>query len=716
MNRFSDWVLGHRLLVVLAWVVLAGAGAATAGTTVSSLSYDFGLPGEPAYEANTQIIESYGGGGLYDPLLLTVEADPGTDLGAPQNESAFSEAVRQIASASPGTRVVTSANTTGDGLISDDGRRAVALLYPTAVPGADPYVTALPALEAAAERTQAFGKPVELTGTLVLAEGGGEGRGVLVEVVLGGAGALVVLVLVFGSLLAAVPLVIAAVSILSTFLALLALTTVTEVSFVVQFLISLIGLGVAIDYSLLIVMRWREERSHGADNDTAVRTAMATAGRSVVFSGTTVAVSLAALVVVPLPFLRSIGLGGLLIPLLSVLTSMTLVPVLLAAFGPRLEWPRRKVVDPASRRWAALAGWVVRRRWPVLVGTTALLVAATAPLLALNLGSPTLAAYGTDSPAGRTTAAITASGVPAGVVRPTEVLAEQAEADGLLRELGDLPGVVTATAVDDPAWSRGGTTLLQVWTEADPATDAGAGVVERVRQVATAGRVGGTPAEDADFVSAVYGNAPFVLLAIVVVTFLLLARALRSVWLPVKALLLNVVSIGAAYGLTVLIWQEGFGTEFVFGADPAGAITIWVPVAVFAFLFGLSMDYEVFILSRMREAYDEHGDTSRAVVDGISRTGRLVTSAALILFLAFVALSTVPSIDVKILATALALGIAIDALVVRALLAPALVAVLGPANWVFPPSLARLLRVRPDAPAHGQPAAAASDHRYAHQA
>ena len=151
------------------------------------------------------------------------------------------------------------------------------------------------------------------------------------------------------------------------------------------------------------------------------------------------------------------------------------------------------------------------------------------------------------------------------------------------------------------------------------------------------------------------------ILAVILVTFLLLARALRSLWLPVKALVLNVVSIAAAYGVTVLVWQHGFGSELLFGQPATGVITTWVPIAAFAFLFGLSMDYEVFILSRMREAYDEHGDTDRAVVDGIAHTGRLVTSAALILFLAFIALSTVPAVEVKILATTLALGILIDA-------------------------------------------------------
>ena len=204
--------------------------------------------------------------------------------------------------------------------------------------------------------------------------------------------------------------------------------------------------------------------------------------------------------------------------------------------------------------------------------------------------------------------------------------------------------------------------LVEVLLADDPASDEGRATVERVRDGVPDGvQVGGTPAEDADFVTGIYGNVLWLVVAVVVVTFLLLARALRSLWLPVKALALNVISIAAAYGVTVLIWQEGHGSELLFDQAATGTITTWVPMAAFAFLFGLSMDYEVFILSRMREAYDEHGDTDRAVVDGIAHTGRLVTSAALILFLAFVALSTVPSVEVKILATTLALGILIDA-------------------------------------------------------
>ncbi len=697
MKRLTDVVLAHRLLVVLLWLVIAGAGAANAGRTVNALSYDFGLPGEPGHEANVSIQSGFGGGGLVDPLVLTVQAPAGGDLRTPESARAFGQVAEKVAAAAPGTRLVSPANTTGGALTAPDGSRAAALLYPRIVPGPEPYAEALPAITAAAAQTAVEGRPLQLTGIPLLQEEEGGSRGVLVEVLLGGVGALVVLALVFASLLAAVPLLVAVVSILATFLALLGLTSLTDVSFVVQYLVGLIGLGVAIDYSLLIVMRWREERSHGVDNDTAVRTAMATAGRSVVFSGVTVAVSLAALIAVPLPFLRSIGLGGLLIPILSVLTSLTLVPVVLQVAGPRLQWPRRKPSDPTSSRWARLTEAVLRRRWAVIAGCLALLIAATVPLFGLRLGSPQIEAYGDESGAGRISAALTRAGLPAGVLRPTEVLAPSSAAADVVRSLEAVPGVASATAVTDPAWIRDGTALLQVWTADDPATAAGSATLERVRDVAGRTRVGGTPAEDADFVSAVYRNIPVVLGAIVLITFALLARALRSFWLPIKALLLNVLSLGAAYGLTVLIWQQGLGTEVIFGTEASGSITTWVPVAVFAFLFGLSMDYEVFILSRMREAYDEHGDTPRAVVDGISRTGRLVTSAALILFLAFVALSTVPSIDVKILATALALGIAIDAVIVRSLLAPALVGVLGSANWSLPRPLAWLLRVRPPA-------------------
>jgi RND superfamily putative drug exporter len=208
-------------------------------------------------------------------------------------------------------------------------------------------------------------------------------------------------------------------------------------------------------------------------------------------------------------------------------------------------------------------------------------------------------------------------------------------------------------------------------------------------------KVGGQQASNTDFIDAVYGNFPLMIGLIALFTFLLLARAFRSLLLPAKAVVLNVISVAAAWGVMTLIWQEGHGSDAIWGIPPTGAIDSWIPLIVFAFLFGLSMDYEVFILARMREEYDATGRTNEAVVRGIGRTGRLVTSAALILFLAFLSLSSGPDTSVKVLATGLAAGILLDATIIRALLVPAVVSLFGRWNWVLPPRAARLLRVEP---------------------
>ena len=214
-------------------------------------------------------------------------------------------------------------------------------------------------------------------------------------------------------------------------------------------------------------------------------------------------------------------------------------------------------------------------------------------------------------------------------------------------------------------------------------------------------QVGGPAAQDRDLTEAIYSSFPLMLALIALVTFVLLGLSLRSIVLPLKAIALNVVSIGASFGIVVLIWQEGWGSQLIGGVPATGAIVNWVPLAVFAFLYGLSMDYEVFILSRVREEYDETGSTEEAVIRGLGRTGRLVTSAALILFLAFVALAAGPSVEIKVLATGLAAGIALDATVVRAFVVPALVVLLGRANWWVPERFRREPRSR-SAPSDGR--------------
>src|SRR6266508_967941 len=249
-----------------------------------------------------------------------------------------------------------------------------------------------------------------------------------------------------------------------------------------------------------------------------------------------------------------------------------------------------------------------------------------------------------------------------------------------------------------PGWRRDGTALVSVLPAAETSTDAGRVTVERVRGAAAAlpgVQVGGTGALDIDATHAVYGAFPLMLAVVALATFVLLARAFRSLLLPAKAVVLNLLSIGAAYGVLVLVWQHGHGSSAVWGIDATGAIVPWVPLMTFAFLYGLSMDYEVFLLARMREAYDATGSTQTAVVQGLGHVGRLVTSAALILFLAFAALASVPAVGVKIMATGLGAGILLDATVLRALLMPAAVVLLGRWNWWLPTWTARVLRLPP---------------------
>jgi RND superfamily putative drug exporter len=697
--------------VAAAWVVLTLAGALSAAQAGSRLSFTFDLPGQPAFETNASIVRHFGSGGDNPPLVAVVRLPSGRTVDSPGVSGELTDAFTSAARALPGARTASYPLTRDRGFVSADGRTTFALFYP--VPdftSSDPYSKALPAMTRALDGLRVDGVPVHVTGASVLASGGSSsGNSVLVETLFAGVAALVVLAVVFGSLLALLPLLIAAVAIPSAFVVIYALTYVTTMSTLVQNIVALVGLGVAIDYALLVVTRWREERAAAhpggpargpgtrteqgrTANREAVIAAAATAGSSVVFSGVTVAVSLAALALTPVPFLRSIGLAGLLIPLFSIGVTTTLLPVVLDAIGPRLEWPRKRHTTTVSRMWTAIARWVVGHRLVAAAGSLALLGLLIAPVGGLILGEPqakaTASTASADARAGFE--ALDGSGIGAGVLRPTEVLMP---AGASYRT----PPGTSATA--PAAWQRGDLRVTDAWSPADASSSAGKDALNRIRGSAAdvpGARIGGSPAQDADFIDALYGpNLLIIVAVIVVLTVLLLARALRSLWLPVKALLLNVTSLAAAFGVLTFVWQQGHGTSTLFNTPATGAVTLWVPLAVFALLFGLSMDYEVFILSRINEEYGKGLPTDEAVVSGIGHTGRLVTSGALILCLAFVALGGVPQTDVKILSTGLAAGIIIDATVIRGVLAPALVALLGRANWWMPPWAARLLRIEP---------------------
>jgi putative drug exporter of the RND superfamily len=707
VSALTRWVLAHKRIVTLFWIALTVIGIASANSATKALDQKFSVPGKEGWETNVAIAQHFhGAGGDTAPIVPVVTLPSGQTVDSPGIRAQLAQVDQRLTKALPHARIASYASTGDRSFVSSNGGTTFAIVYPQPDPnsafGENP--DAAKAARAALGDTRVGGAPVHVSGfdALQNESGGDNGTGVLLESVLGGFGALIVLAFVFASFLALVPIAMAIVSIMTTFLLVWGLTAFTDISPVVQFLIALVGLGIAIDYALLVVSRWREERAHGRTGDEAVQRAMETAGRAVVFSGTTVAIGLLAMIALPVPFLRSMGYGGMLIPLVSTLVAITLLPVVLSKLGPRLDWPHRRTDDRASRAWTRWAETVVRHRWIAASGAIAVLAVLIIAATGLTLGdaSPNTIAQHGDAKQGLT--ALEDSGIGSGSLLPYEVLTDGTGPDRVANELGKVDGMHGAAAPDSPEWRNDGAAEVLGFPVADDSTPAGRATLDRARHAAhQAGpdvRIGGLPAQNDDFISAVYGNFPLMIALIAVVTFILLARAFRSLLLPLKAVVLNVASVTAAWGVLAIMWQNGHGSDLLWGIDATGSVPAWIPLMVFAFLFGLSMDYEVFILSRMREEFDATGDTRTAVVRGIGRTGRLVTSAALILFLAFVSLASGPGTDLKMFATGLAAGVLLDATVIRALLVPAVVSLFGRWNWILPRRPARLLRVEPSVP------------------
>ena len=703
LGRLAIVVLRHRRLVISAWLVVMILGGIAASGISTRLSYDFSLPGQPGYETGLTILRTFGNGGVSGvPSIIVVSLPPGQRyLAAPATVDAAFAAVQTRA---PELRVLDYADTHDAAFITRDGSATFAYVFAPVPKG----LAESPAISAARQIVQAAlpHAHVGLTGLSELAAGGStKGPGVFIETVFGAIGALAVLAFVFASLLALLPLVVAVVAILATFLVILALTYITEVSFIVEFLVALVGLGIAIDYSLLLVTRWREERAKGSSNEQAVVRAVETAGRAVLLSGLTVAVGLIALVVLPVPSLRSTGIGGMLIPLVSVFVILTLLPALLGGVGPRADWPRIRHEDHASRTWSAWARVIVRFRLPAATVALVVLFVALLPSFGIKVGETSSAALSKTGSARTYYNELLHGGVPSGLLTPIEVLVNPDAVASVLNKLSATQGITSATlsramSSSSPAFyakngTRGGLSDVIAIPNVETVNNTSLAPVRAVqaglqRFPGYYGVSGLGPVEQ-DYTHAVFGHFPLMFSVIAILTFLLLSRAFRSVVLAAKAVLLNLISLGATFGVLTWFWQEGHGSSLLFNIPATGAITFWIPLMVFAFLFGLSMDYEVFILSRIREEYDRSGNTDTAVVEGIGRTGRLVTSAALILFLAFASLASAPDTDIKVLATGLGIGVLLDATVVRALLVPALVATFGRLNWWMPRWFSRVL-------------------------
>ena len=715
MERLAYYVVHHRRLVIGVWILLTAFGGFSAGQVADRWLEDFSIPGASGYEANQRAVAELGNGELY-PYVIALRADEDVT-----QIRGVEETIEKTAAASAGSRVSSFFNTGDDVYVSDDRKVTFANIYaagsfsfegvdidPTKEalaaalpPGVEGYVTGVDALYAEASETTDETEPPS----------------VLVEATIGGIGALVILLFTFGTLPAiAMPLLIAIASILNTFSLIWLLTYITDVSIIVQFLVALVGLGVAIDYALLMIFRFREELRHGADRDAAIAQTMRHAGRSVIVSGSTVAVGLLSMILLPLPFIRSIGIGGMLIPAVSVLTAITLLPALLYTLGPRINslrvMPRRLVEgsdDPEKGFWNKWAHFVVRRPVPVATAGLAIVAALLYYGVQLNPGDAQVKDFPGGGDAHTGAQVLRDSGITDGVHKPFQIVVEgdftAAQLDQLASRLDETEGIAGAAA--PPQARTDGVALVEAFSTTDGSSRETRPTITRLKDdviPAAESDLGGTqatlaglPTEEREFIDAVYGNFPLVLLFVVLLTYILLVRAFRSVLLPLKAVILNLVSLGAAYGIIVFIFQKGHGAEEIWNVPATDSIISWIPLMIFAFLYGLSMDYEVFMLTRMREAYDETGtgDTATAISLGLARTGKLVTSAALVLMFAFFVLSTSPGTDIKQFGIGLAAGIIFDATVIRALLVPSIMRLMDDWNWWLPPRVARFLRIAP---------------------
>jgi RND superfamily putative drug exporter len=524
--------------------------------------------------------------------------------------------------------------------------------------------------------------------------------------------ALAVLLWVLGvSWIVTLPLLFAAATIESSLGVVYALAHWLPMASYVSNLVELIGLGLAVDYSLLIVYRFRDELAHGLSVEDATVRTMLTAGRSVIFSGAAVAVGLALLLFIPIPFVRSLGLGGLLIPLSSIAASITLLPALLAGYGrrgsqrysPRAR--RHQAVRGLARRWEATTRAILRRPALTLALSSAVLALAVAPVFFLQLTPGSVEGVPRFPESVRAFHLLTAEGEP-GLLYPTRIVVDAGPvarpaaraATGRLRLL--LRRDTEVASVSQPvANPTGRYTELLVGGRDEYGSGAAQRFVARIRGTLVpeaafpAGAkvlVGGGPAQGYDFIHVSYSIFPWLIAAVLACTYILLVGAFRSLVLPLKAIVLNVLSVAASYGVLVVVFQWGVGHALL-GLYRAPRIDAWIPIFLFSMLFGLSMDYEVFLVTRMREAWDEGLQTRSAVTAGLTRTGPIISAAALIMTAAFSGFITGRIADLQQFGVGLAAAIFFDATLIRLLLVPSLMGVLGELNWWLPGWIQRLL-------------------------
>lgn len=711
MRSWTRFVIRHRWLALGVWIVVFLAAGTASAKLGDLLTNRFTLPGTDTARAETILEDHFGQRTVGSfTLVAKTERDPKTIV--PLVRAAAARASKQL----PTSSVVATQVVSDDVVIAQivsrlepadaKGKTTAMRKAIGTVPGATTFLTGQAATEH--DLDPVFAEDLQ-KGELMIA--------VPIAVIL--------LILTFGTLSFLLPLVFAFFTIPTTLGLIWIFANFMELTTYITNLVSLIGLGIAIDYSLLVVYRYREELAASDSRELALERTMETAGRAVVFSGTAVAIGLALLLFMPLPFMRGFGVGGLLIPAVSVVAALTLLPVLLHLLGHRLDRvrfvPRRWLERRASTEtgfWPTLARWIMRRPLPVALGATAFLLLLAAPVIDLEVGPGSNYGLPKKLESVRGLDTLTEA-VGAGATAPSTIVIDTGRRGGARApETRSAVARLTRGLLADPQIARvdfiptsspfvvasARFLKLDAVGKEDYGTPASLAFVERLRgdiipaAVFPAGvsvLAGGGPPGGKDFLDLVYTWFPWLVLAVLGATYLLLMRAFRSLLLPLKAIILNLLSIGAAFGLTVAVFKWGWGEPF--GLLAYDQIEGWIPVMVFAMLFGLSMDYEVFLVSRMREEWDKGATNEEAVVIGLTRTGRLVTSAGLIMFAAFIGFVSGSIIGLQQFGFALAAAILIDVTIVRALLVPSAMKLFGRWNWYLPPSIARVVRV-PESP------------------
>jgi putative drug exporter of the RND superfamily len=696
LTRLADIAYRRRRLMVVGWIVAAIVIIGVGGALKGEFNANYDTPGSESKAASDITKQSFGGYSGQEIYVVWKDTGGANSPAAQQRMNAFFAQAQKVDHIAPHTQI----------RISPRDQAIGATTLPMTVPGWDFKKENGQKLIDAANQNSGNGLEIKLGGDPINEaenQSSPEGFGLL--------GATIVLLIAFGSLVAAgLPLAIALIGLGISSGGLIALlANVIDVPNWTTAVSGLIGIGVGVDYSLLVLTRFRSALSHGKDRHDAIVEAVTTAGRSVLIAGCTVVIAVMGLILTGLDYMYGVAISASIAVLVMMLASITLLPALLSMLGPKVDRLRipflgrtLKAEGDSNSPAARWSHGVQRRPWLAAIGATVLLLALAAPALGMRLGFPDA---GNDPPNTMTRQAydLQTAGFGPGTNGPLVIAAKlpgpqaKPEIDSFATALRDDPSVafVPAPRIN----TAGNAAIVTVIPKTSPQDQKTQDLVNRVRDhivpkafagTAITAQVGGVTAALEDQSTFITDRMPLFIAGVVGLSFLLLLVAFHSPFISLKAGVMNLLSVSAAYGVMTLAAQGG-GLSNLIGIDHEVPVAPFMPVMMFAILFGLSMDYEVFLVSRIREEYLKDGDTRRAVADGLAKTARVITAAAAIMVVVFLAFVTASDVFLKLFGIGLASAIFLDATVVRMVLVPAVMQLLGKRNWWIPDWLERIL-------------------------